>query len=45
MKYEKPEVFVLANAVEAVQLTAKNATPIHDNITPLSVGPAYEADE
>jgi len=45
MKYTKPEVTVLAKAVEAVRRTAKLATPIKDNITPFSVGPAYEADE
>jgi hypothetical protein len=44
MKYEKPEVYVLANAVDAVQRTGKNTTPMPDS-TPRSTGPAYEADE
>ena len=44
MKYTKPEVSVLGRAVEAVRRTAKRATPMPDS-TPLSPGPAYEADE
>jgi len=44
MKYEKPEITVLAKAVEAVRRTAKRTTPMPDT-TPLTTGPAYEADE
>jgi hypothetical protein len=44
MKYVKPEVVVLACAIEAVQTVRK--TVVHtDGPTPLSPGPAYEADE
>jgi len=44
MKYERPEVKILANAVDAVQTMAKNTTPMVDS-TPRTHGPAYEADE
>lgn len=44
MKYEKPEVVVVANAVDAVQILAKLTTPQIDP-TPFGPGPAYEADE
>jgi hypothetical protein len=44
MKYVKPEVVVLACAVDAVQTVRKTVIRT-DNITPLSAGPAYEADE
>jgi len=44
MKYEKPEVYVLASAVDAVQFTAKGATVLPD-ATPKLTQPAYEADE
>jgi len=45
MKYEKPEVNILANAVDAVQSMAhKNSQP-QDNPVSAAGNPAYEADE
>lgn len=43
MNYQKPEVKILADAVEAVQTIQKNFHTIDP--TPFGVGPAYEADE
>jgi hypothetical protein len=45
MKYEKPEVNILANAVDAVQSLANKHSSPQDNPTSLAGGPAYEADE
>jgi hypothetical protein len=44
MKYVKPEVVVVACAVDAVQTVRKSAVP-SDGITPISPSAAYEADE
>jgi hypothetical protein len=44
MKYEKPEVTVLANAVDAVQCQTHKAS-IGIDCTPRGAGAAYEADE
>jgi hypothetical protein len=42
MKYEKPEVVLLASAVHAVQGTGKNG---QSGDGPFPTNPAYEADE
>lgn len=44
MEYTKPEVAVLEPAVDAVQDVFKSVV-YTDGPTPLSAGPAYEADE
>jgi hypothetical protein len=49
MKYNKPEVLVLASAVDAVQSNVKNSTSTSDVQTPFTGQHgtliAYEADE
>lgn len=44
MKYEKPEVSIVANAVDAVQCQTK-VTPQVDCTAAKKGAPAYEADE
>jgi hypothetical protein len=43
MKYEKPEVVVLAKAVNAIQGVHKGGTTVDSQ--PIGTTPAYEADE
>jgi hypothetical protein len=45
MKYEKPEVIVLAEAVNAVQLGTGKRFKTLDSIATRGPSPAYEADE
>ncbi len=44
MKYEKPEVAVLGNASEVIEVIAKSGAPNDANQTQLT-GPAYDLDE
>ncbi len=47
MKYEKPEVLIIATAAVAIQSTSKGGSQHEDNIflQTYSNPPAYEADE
>jgi hypothetical protein len=46
MRYEKPEVVLLANALELIQCgTCKLNGSIPDGVHPLSTANAYEVDE
>ena len=44
MEYVKPEVRVLADAVDAVKTVLKGSHPVDNPPTAIG-GPAYEADE
>jgi hypothetical protein len=44
MRYEKPELAVLASAVDAVQ-GSSNKIPTHTDATDVASPAAYEADE
>lgn len=46
MKYEKPELALLADALSAVQATTAKESPMHDTDIPSETTvSAYEADE